>query len=53
LKKLYPKSPFLEEGLFLQSRAIFKQKQYKSALEILNELENTSDPLKKPVRAID
>ena len=53
LKKLYPESPFLEEGLFLQSRAIFEQKQYNSALEILNELENTFDPLKKPVRAID
>ena len=53
LKKLYPESPFLEEGLFLQSRATFEQKQYNSALEILNELENVFDPLKKPVRAID
>ncbi len=53
LKKLFPESPFLEEGLFLQSQAIFEQKQYNSALEILNELENTFDPLKKPVRAID
>ncbi len=53
LKKLYPESPFLEEGLYLQSQATFKQKQYNAALEILNELEHTFDPLKKPVRAID
>ena len=52
LKKLYPESPFLEEGLYLHSQAIFEQKQYNSALEILNELQNTFDPLKKPVRAI-
>jgi len=53
LKKLYPKSPFLEEGLYLQSQATFEQKQYNSSLEILNELENTFDPLNNPVRAID
>ncbi|GIT04290.1 MAG: hypothetical protein CM1200mP28_15490 [Deltaproteobacteria bacterium] len=34
LKKLYPESPFLEEGIYLQSQAIFEQKQYNSALEI-------------------
>ena len=39
MKKLHPESPFLEEGLYLQSRAIFELKQYNSALEILNELE--------------
>ena len=53
LKKFYPGSPFLEEGLYLQSQATFEQKQYNLALEILNELQNTFDPLKKPVRAID
>ena len=53
LKKLYPESQFLEEGLYLQSQANFEQKQYNSSLEILNELENTFYPLKKPVRAID
>ena len=53
LKKLYPDSPFLEEGLYLQSQAIYEQKQYNSSLEILNELQNTFVTLKKPVRAID
>ena len=40
LKKLFPESPFLEEGLYLQSQATFEQKQYNASLEILNELEN-------------
>lgn len=53
LKKKYPGSPFLQEGLYLQSHASFEQKQYNPALEILNELQNTFDPLIKPVRAIN
>ena len=52
LKKLHPDSIFLEEGLYLQAQAYFKQKQYNSALEILNELRSTFNPLKKPVRAV-
>ena len=53
MKKSYPESLYLEEGLYLQSQATFEQKQYNSALEILDELENTFDPLEKPVRAIN
>ena len=52
LKKLHPTSEFLEEGLYLQAGAYFEQKKYHSALEILNELRSTFDPLKKTVREI-
>jgi tetratricopeptide (TPR) repeat protein len=52
LKKRHPTSEFLEEGLYLQAQSYFEQKKQNSALEILNELRSTFDPLKKPVREI-
>ena len=45
LKKLHPNSRFLEEGLYLQAQSFYKQKQYNSGLETLNELQSTFNPL--------
>ena len=52
LKKRHPTSEFLEEGLYLQAQSYFEQKRQNSAIEILNELRSTFDPLKKPIREI-
>jgi len=52
LKNKYPKSRFIEESLFLQSEAYYKQKRYNSALEAINELETKYSTLKNPVRVI-
>ena len=52
LKKLHPNSRFLQEGLYLLAQAYYEQKQYNSALEVLNDLNSAFDPLKQPVRAI-
>ena len=52
LKKRHPGSEFLEESLYLHSDSYYEQKQYNSALEILDDLYIAFESLKKPVRAV-
>ena len=52
LKNKYPKSIFLEDSLFFQSKAYYEQKRYNDGLESINDLENGYSPLKNSLRAI-